>query len=181
MSKIALSGPAAGTATYTLTAPTGVTDRTIVLPDSNGTILTTATAGVPVNGPAFSAYPSASQSLSSGTTTKIQFNVEDFDTNSCYDKDTNYRFQPTVAGYYQISLACAVSTLVGVQAVIFKNGSAYVYGQYAASGNWSNTSALVYLNGSTDYVEGYLYVFANAASLVSTTSKFQGALIRSAT
>lgn len=45
MSKIALSGPAGGTATYTVTAPAGVTDRTLTLPDQTGT-LTTAEAVV---------------------------------------------------------------------------------------------------------------------------------------
>ena len=40
MSKIALSGPASGTATYTISAPTGATDRTITLPDQTGTLLT---------------------------------------------------------------------------------------------------------------------------------------------
>jgi hypothetical protein len=38
MSKIALSGPAGGTATYTVTAPTGATDRVITLPDATGTL-----------------------------------------------------------------------------------------------------------------------------------------------
>lgn len=41
MSKIALSGPASGTATYTVTAPTGATDRTITLPDATTTLVGT--------------------------------------------------------------------------------------------------------------------------------------------
>ena len=40
MSKIALSGPASGTATYTISAPTGATDRTITLPDQTATLIT---------------------------------------------------------------------------------------------------------------------------------------------
>jgi hypothetical protein len=41
MSKIAVSSPASGTATYTISAPAGSTDRTITLPDSSGTMATT--------------------------------------------------------------------------------------------------------------------------------------------
>jgi hypothetical protein len=41
MSKISLSGPATGTATFTITTPAGTsTDRTLSLPDSTGTIAT---------------------------------------------------------------------------------------------------------------------------------------------
>jgi len=45
MSKIAVSGPASGTATYTVTAPTGATDRVITLPDQTATLITDS-AGV---------------------------------------------------------------------------------------------------------------------------------------
>ena len=45
MSNVAIKGGATGTATYTIEAPTGNTDRTLVLPDEAGTVLTSA--GVP--------------------------------------------------------------------------------------------------------------------------------------
>jgi hypothetical protein len=47
MSRIALSPPASGTATFTLSAPATNTDRTLSLPDEAGTILTSA--GVPAS------------------------------------------------------------------------------------------------------------------------------------
>jgi hypothetical protein len=62
---------------------------------------TTSTLGF--DGPAFSAYSSTNQSITSSTFTKVQFNTEEFDTNSNYDNATNYRFTPTVAGYYQVN------------------------------------------------------------------------------
>jgi hypothetical protein len=49
MSKIALSGNASGTATFSITTPSGTsTDRTLTLPDNSGTVLTSASnlAGV---------------------------------------------------------------------------------------------------------------------------------------
>ena len=42
MSNVAIKGGATGTATYTIEAPTGNTDRTLVLPDEAGTVLTSA-------------------------------------------------------------------------------------------------------------------------------------------
>ena len=64
MSKVVIAGDASGTGTFTISAPNGNTDRTLVLPDEAGTVLTTA--GVPA-----SAMPAGSVlqvvSASSGT------------------------------------------------------------------------------------------------------------------
>ena len=43
MSKIALSGNASGTGTFTIASPNSSTDRTLNLPDNSGTVLTSAT------------------------------------------------------------------------------------------------------------------------------------------
>jgi hypothetical protein len=43
MSKIALSGNALGTGTFTIASPDSSTDRTLTLPDNSGTVLTNAT------------------------------------------------------------------------------------------------------------------------------------------
>jgi hypothetical protein len=42
MSKIALSGNASGTGTFTLASPNSNSDRTLTLPDNSGTMVTTA-------------------------------------------------------------------------------------------------------------------------------------------
>ncbi len=48
MSKVALSGNALGTGTFTIASPNSNTDRTLTLPDATGTILTSAsTANFP--------------------------------------------------------------------------------------------------------------------------------------
>ena len=47
MSKVVIAGDASGTGTFTISAPNGNTDRTLVLPDEAGTIITTA--GVPAS------------------------------------------------------------------------------------------------------------------------------------
>ena len=85
--------------------------------------LTGATIQLAANAaPAFSAYGTAYQSLANNTYTKIQYNTKDFDTNSNYDNTTNYRFTPTVAGYYQVtaSINSASSALSGVNLYLYK-------------------------------------------------------------
>jgi hypothetical protein len=114
-----------------------------------------------VNGPAFRAYRSATQTgVVSGTFTKVQMNIEDFDTTNCYDPTTNYRFTPVVPGYYQASwiVLIAGTGLYATASLLYKNGSLYCYGNYADSpvgSVISDGSTLVYMNGSTDYLEVY--------------------------
>jgi hypothetical protein len=167
MSAVVIAGNTSGT--ITLDAPAVAGTTTLTLPATSGTVLTSATtqAGLPPNiagnGPAFSAYSTANQSTSSLSITKVQLNTERFDTNSNFDPTTNYRFTPTVAGYYQISGAVTYSTITnnyGAAALIYKNGSSYAWGTAVASGNQYPTAqvgALIYCNGSTDYIELYVY------------------------
>jgi len=154
MSSVVISGDTSGA--ITLSAPAVAGTNTITLPASTGTVM--------VNGPAFSAYlSSASQSVSSNTWTKVTLNAEEFDTANCFDSTTNYRFTPTVAGYYQIS-ACVYGDAtsanpVNVGVAIYKNGTNTKQNLWAISGascvGQSSTSALIYMNGSTDYIEMY--------------------------
>ena len=188
MSLIAVQGGATGTGTVTLLAPVTNTNRTINLPDSNGTVLTTATAGVPVNGPAFSAYSTATVSVAASTFTKITYDTEDFDTNSNF---ASSRFTPTVAGYYQLNatLSFGANAAVGAGMVTFyKNGARFLDGQFillnATITQYLSNAGLIYFNGSTDYVE--VYTIQNTVSAMSigsdaATRKFTGALVRSAT
>jgi hypothetical protein len=135
-------------------------------------------ANVAGNGPAFSAYNS-NQSFAATTYTKFTCNTESYDTNSNYDNTTNYRFQPTIAGYYWL-YASMQSTSVNTSAnvSIYKNGSIEqrLTATYPATVDTVSGSCLVYLNGSTDYAEGYGWWGA----INSATTKFQGFLARSA-
>ncbi len=116
--------------------------------------------------PAFEAYLSSDQTVSSGVITKIQFNTEDLDTNNNYDNSTNYRFTPTVAGKYYVygSVRCnsSGSDLVELATVfIFRNGSEYKESGFdirESSGGAVNNmspavSGIVDMNGSSDYIE----------------------------
>lgn len=57
---------------------------------SNGT--GTFTSNLPNNTPAFEAQITLNQTISHNTTTKLQFDFEEYDTNNAYDSTTNYRF-----------------------------------------------------------------------------------------
>ena len=50
----------------------------------------TVTGAGGVNTPAFMAYLSANQSISNSTYTKVQCNLEVFDTDNAYDNSSNY-------------------------------------------------------------------------------------------
>jgi hypothetical protein len=143
------------------------------------------TLGTYGNIPTFSAYLSTNQSVTSGAYTKIQMNVEEFDTNNNYDPTTNYRFTPTIAGYYQINAAVAPNGTSPTSAVaaLYKNGSVYKYGPYIQATNPnSNLACIVYMNGTTDYVEIYAYQTASVATWGNgaTSTYFQGFLVKAA-
>lgn len=184
MSSIIVAGDTSGSVTLSAPAVSGTT--TLTLP--------TTTSTLAINGPAFSAYSNANQNISTSSYTKLQFQTEEFDTNSNYDNATNYRFTPTVAGYYQIYGSAifniAPTTLNGVL-LIYKNGSAFksVVGFGSNLSGWFNPtiSSLVYLNGTTDYIEMYIWqssgstqTIQSATSLPYLGTYFQAFLARSA-
>jgi hypothetical protein len=129
--------------------------------------------GVGTNGgPVFSAWANAGTTCLNGAWTKVAFQVEEFDTTSAYDNTTNYRFTPQTAGYYQINSAIAwpAAASSGESLAVYKNGSLYKIGNYNANngmGNRVTVSCIVYLNGSTDYVE--IYAINNTGSTLSTS------------
>jgi hypothetical protein len=184
MSQVKIQGNASGTGIFTIASPNSNTNRTLDLPDNSGTILTTGTAGVPVNGPAFSAIPSGTTSVSNATFTKVAYATEEFDTSSNYDT-ANSRFTPTVAGYYLVSASINYTgaSIGGNNSLlaIYKNGSWFKTGS-GGSLSYYQTSALIYMNGSTDYLEVYAYQSSGGSLTVvaSNVYQFSGVLVRSA-
>ena len=116
--------------------------------------------------PAFEATLSASQSIPNTTATKVQFNTENYDTNGYYDNATNYRFTPLVAGkYFVYSYVRFLSIVDGNQGIVYlyKNGSSISFTSDGSAGgtsavNFSTTiTQIIDLNGSTDYIEAFVY------------------------
>ena len=188
MSLVKVSGNASGTGTLTIAAPNTNSDYTLTLPTNTGTLITTAST-FSGTGPAFSANTVTAQSFSSSTFTKVQINVETFDTNSNYDPTTNYRFTPTVAGYYQINanVAFAGSAVGYVQVAIYKNGTQFIQGSgipnNTSIGGMATVSSVISFNGSSDYVEFYAWQSSGGALALQTgvgVNTFSGALVRAA-
>ena len=148
---------------------------------------TGANAGIQLGtsmAPAFYANMGSSQTLSTTSYTKMQMNTEVFDTNSNYDPTTNYRFTPTVAGYYLVTIQIFwTSTVVSPSNAVYKNGSLYSsrYDQGTFTNLMQGHTVLVYLNGSTDYIENYAQISSGSTAIYTGTgSSFQAFLARSA-
>ena len=157
MSSIVISGDTSGS--ITVAAPAVAGTNTATLPAATGTVMVSG------NMPAFSAYLNTTQVIPNNTLTKITCSIKTFDTNSCYDNVTNYRFTPTVAGYYQFNLVTQYQSggsTTPISPILYKNGGLFSpYQQVSRLANNGSInqvvggSVLYYANGSTDYFEFY--------------------------
>lgn len=119
-------------------------------------------SGVTGTGPAFIARKTSTQTITANTSTKVTMGAEDYDTNACFDL-ANSKFTPNVAGYYQVSGLVYMAPLNGAAySFIYKNDALYLYGTGAPQGV-SGVSGLVYMNGTTDYLE--LWCYQNGTSV----------------
>ena len=117
--------------------------------------------GIPIVPPAFRAYMGAYQIIQNNTNSKLEIDTETFDSNSFYDT-SNYRFTPTIAGYYFVNANAQFSNATGNYVFginIYKNGSNALRGMKWNDGSNSelNTqiSGILAFNGSSDYAELY--------------------------
>jgi hypothetical protein len=185
MANLKLKNPSGGS--LNLVSADGASDLTVTFPAGTGTAMVSG------NMPAFSAYKSSNQSFSSSTWTKVTLDLEMFDTNNNFASST---FTPTVAGYYQINAGVALSNLTayptsGVTGV-YKNGLLYLRGLVNFGGGTGafndvicNASAVIYMNGTSDYLELYAYQVAGGTPQIVGNSDtyqthFSGVLVRAA-
>jgi hypothetical protein len=187
MSSIVVSGDTSGAITIAAPAVSGT--NTLTLPASTGTVA--LTSQLPVAGPAFSAYLSSNLNVTDNVITKVTCDTEEFDTNTCYDNSTNYRFTPNVAGYYQVTVQCYYNTNANRPTsfynLIYKNGSAvktnYLFATSTTLLGQAPLTALIYCNGSTDYIEFYARASGGTSQFFSsgsTNTFFQAFLARTA-
>ena len=144
--------------------------------------------------PMFKAYISVDDTNAQSAFSKIQFDTVTHDTTGDFDT-SNYRYQPSVPGYYRFMLQWMEGNIVDSYAMlclIYKNGLGYGQGGsysrfqlngIADVGLFANTlkhSQIFYMDG-TDYVEGYAYNAADANVKISSNSivtRFSGYLIQ---
>lgn len=157
--------------------------------NGNGTIIGLSVGGLPNgvitqsdlapnvtgNSPLFMAYQGAIQYLGT-VVVRVTINTVEVDTHGCFDT-VNNRFLPTVAGYYQIN-GNVTHGGAGGTTLIYKNDIEHRRGN-VGSVNGGLISTIVYLNGTTDYVE--LWVLPNTSVGTwhgANQTYFHGFLIR---
>jgi hypothetical protein len=157
----------------TIQEPATASNFTQTLPAATGTVMVSG------NMPTFSYYQSSAQTLSSVTFTKLTFTTSDWDTTS--GMYSSSRFTPTVAGYYQVNAGLSINTATQVVMSLYKNGGEFKRGVNFQSGTGNAVSALVFLNGSTDYIEIYGYLASGQALNAGVQlTYFQAAMVRTA-
>ena len=190
---IDISGSTSGTTTLQATAVAGTT--TLTLPAVTGTVVSTGStavvsqamlaANVAGNGPAF-LVSGAGTACANGVATLITFTSETFDTNGCYNNTGStvtlngvsapaYSFAPNVAGYYEFtaSIFSDGSAADRPSIYLYKSGASYLsvfaVGTGIAGGQSYQISGLIYLNGSSDYVQCY-YVQSSGGTTTTNAS-----------
>lgn len=173
-----------GDVTVTSSGVTSIGSSKVLTAMVNDAAITQAkvASGVAGTGPAFRAYANSTTSVNSSTHTKVTLAAEDFDTNNNF---ASSRFTPTVAGYYQINAALTVNaTALALAALIYKNGTVHTVGSQINTGSYvSLASDIIYLNGTTDYVELYAFHGAGSPRTVAdsqTATYLSGSLVRAA-
>ena len=143
---------------------------TLTLPDAAGTILTnnssipasSLTGTIAGNGPLVYAYASTYAGITNTTWQKVNLDSEIYDTDSCFTGGT---FTPNVAGYYAVTGSIKsnfyTTQFTSFQTAVYKNGTLFTK-SYLNCGSVYNypsvsCSTVVYCNGSTDYIELYVY------------------------
>ena len=181
MSRVAITANNSGAGIFTITSPNSNENRTLILPD--------LTAPLAINPPAFRVHTETTQNVTSNVETKAVLDIKDFDTDNWFNT-TTYRYTPQIAGYYSFTgmLRIGGTTLTTQAASLYKNGSRIFASFSRDTGNnpvHVTVSDLIYLNGSTDYVELFGIATASSGTVfsyadVSATSILSGYLVRAA-
>ena len=159
---------------------------------SSGGVVTFSQIPANASNPAFRVYRSADQTgISDATITKVQFDAEEFDIGGYYDNSTNYRYTPLIAGYYFFVSVIQV-TGTGIDQItnnLQKNGTAISWNTImnsdsgaGYSGSSVMNSSLLFMNGSSDYVESHIFVDVSSGTVTVEgvdpyRSHFEGFLV----
>ena len=165
----------------------------VVLTDSSGNNVLSESGGVVALSdsvkhvtPIVRTWLSSNQSITSGTSTKVAFNIDTpqsgadayktaIDTHSFFNATgstvngvPSYSFLPTIAGYYFVSFQLGFeASSAGIYYIseIRKNDGTYSqhYSLWSNITRYSaNLSAVVHMNGSTDYLNFIGYIQGNS-------------------
>lgn len=130
---------------------------------------------------AFSVHKNGTnQTVTANTNTLLTWSTEEFDTNNNFASN---RFTPTVKGKYlvTVSVYCINAGASGCQAMLYKNGAAYKVGIINTTGSHiDQVTAIVDMNGTTDYLEGWAVNYVGTSiGGGATNTYFQGVILGS--
>jgi len=168
---INLFGSTSGAITLQANAVAGA--NTVTIANQTGTLNAA--------GPAFLAYANTTtNTITSATVAVVACNAELYDTASCFNSTGStvggipaYSFLPNVAGYYLFAAVCSNEAAITPTRFILnisKNGTGYrVADNFTTSVAVLSGSVILYMNGTTDYVNMTVYIDA-------VTARYSGAL-----
>jgi hypothetical protein len=151
-------------------------------------------------GPTFLAYNNTAQTITNVTNTLIAYQVKGFDTAGCFNNTNGtvtlnglsvpaYSFCPNIAGYYQVTGSFQANLGASGRAIetfIAKNGGNISFGSFGVSdpNNYASSVAtsVVYLNGTGDYVNVYVWQGTGGSATSSygeAQCNFSAAMVRS--
>ena len=136
-------------------------------------------------GPTFSAFKTSTQNISDTTFSQITFDSTDWNVDSCFNTSTG-RFTPDVEGYYLLG------ALITTNSASFFTGESYI--SVSSNGSLPNGTKLalsydsvdtlsgslvVFLNGTTNFVQLNIFHSSGATRTISSSStNFYGYLVR---
>lgn len=116
----------------------------------------------------------SSQSLTANTEAKVAYTSKTYDVSSWFDVSTNVgRYTPLQNGYYRLSATIFTASTEVLQAIIYKNGSPYLYGPYGSTAGTlgsASITGLVHSNGTTDFFE--IFALSKATTTMSGSKCF---------
>ena len=140
--------------------------------------------------PIFSAYLSSTTNVTNNTSTKVVFDVVEYDSHNYYSSSTG-RYTPLIAGYYRFDFRIGHNgtTLTQFITDLNLNNVKRIRGNRilgisatTTAGVGFASSGVVYMNGTTDYVEVYGTVAASSGTafygINNSETFFQGQLIK---
>lgn len=163
VSQVAYNGPTGSSGATGATGAQGVTGAT----GSQGATGSTGATGTIGNTVSFNAYATTIQTITN-TPVVVNLDASLFDTNN-FLNPTTHRIQPTIGGYYQFNGSVRLTVpKEDLLCSIRKNGTLNLTGSQVSGGAIayeSNVSGVLYMNGTTDYVE----LIGYQSSIFSTT------------
>ena len=124
-----------------------------------------------------SVYKSGDQALTKNVIAKVAMNAQYSDANGWWDETTNYRFQPDVSGNYlflgELGFGNGTSSGDNVDIYFYKNGAEIFANETSQQSGYVqaiSASAIIIMNGSSDYVEMFARSGANGTLTLDAQS-----------